>query len=244
MKALLPARILAWTLALGMLALPLVGLFMGWFAADHWPVRSLRVDGPFQHVSAAEVRQLATPMLDSGFFATNPDRIRATVAALPWVAQVEVRKHWPDQVRIRFTEHQPFARWNANGLINRHGRVFRVPDAVELARLPALSGPAGSEHEVLAFYLEARKQLARVGLALRDIHESRRGTWLLTLDNDARVTIGTDHPQQRLARFVVGYAQLVGSHPLGFVSADLRYSNGFAVSWPQPEDTTGGPPPA
>ena len=207
-------------------------------------MRSLRVDGPFRHVAAQQVRQLAAPLLDSGFFATDPDRIRQAVAALPWVAHVEVRKQWPDQVRIRFSEHQPVARWNDNALINRHGKVFRVPDAAELVDLPALSGPAGSEAQVLEFYLQARKRLLGAGLHLRDLHLSRRGSWLLLLDDDARVTIGKERPQQHLDRFADGSLQMAASHPGGFISADLRYSNGFAVRWSAPEDRTGGQPPA
>lgn len=244
MSGRLPVRIVAWTAALGLLALPLVGLFMGWFASSHWPVRSLRVDGTFQHVSAQQVRSTATPLLAPGFFAVNPEQIQQAVAALPWVERVEVRKHWPDQIRIRFTEHQPFAHWNNDALINRHGGVFRVPEPDRLAKLPDLRGPANSAEEVLRFYLDARKQMLNVGLHVTGLSLSPRGSWQVQLAGSAVVMIGKKQPKRRLTRFINGYRQLGSSLQRPFVSADLRYSNGFAVRWPEPEDTTGGSPPA
>lgn len=244
MKSRLSLRIVAWTTALGLLALPLVGLFMGWFAADHWPVRSLRVDGSFQHVPAQEVRHTVTPLLTPGFFAVDPGRIQKAVTALPWVERAEVRKHWPDQLRIRFTEHQPFAHWNGDALINRHGGVFRVPDAGTLSRLPDLHGPESAADDVLRFYLDARQRMAAVGLHVTGVSLSQRGSWQVQLADGAVVMIGKDQPQRRLARFINGYQQLGASPQRPFISADLRYSNGFAVRWPAAEVPTGGPPPA
>lgn len=244
MSGRLPVRTIVWTLALGLLALPLVGLFMGWFASSHWPVRSLRVDGTFQHVSAQQVRSRAAHLLTPGFFAVDPGQIQQAVAALPWVERVEVRKHWPDQLRIRFTEHQPFAHWNGDAMINRHGDVFQVPDAGRLASLPDLRGPAGTAEQVLRFYLDARKHLASVDLHVTGLSLNPRGSWQVQLAGGAVVMIGKEQPERRLARFIAGYQQLGASPQRPLVSADLRYSNGFAVRWPQPEDPTGGPPPA
>lgn len=237
-------RAMAWTLALAVLALPLVGLFMGWFAASHWPVRSLRVDGPFEHVPAAEVRGVVTPLLKEGFFAVDAGRIQQAVAALPWVEHAEVRKHWPDQVRITLIEQQPFARWNSQALINRRGQVFQVPDAATIQGLPELAGPADSQQEVLEFYLDARRRLATVGLPVTGTSLSRRGNWRVRLAGGAEIVIGKDTPRPRLARFVDGFARLASGRIPRFISADLRYSNGFAMRWPDPEDSNGGPPPA
>ncbi len=237
-------RILAWTIALGLLALPLVGLFMGWFAASHWPVRSLRVDATFRHVTAQQVRAIAKPLLAGGFFAVEPGRIQKAVAALPWVEHVEVRKHWPDQIRIRFSEHQAFAHWNRDALINRHGIVFRAPGASGLGNLPDLQGPTGDSQEVLRFYLDARKRLADAGLHVSGLTLARRGSWQVRLASGAVLMVGKEQPEQRLRRFIAGYEQLGSPQQRPFVSADLRYSNGFAVRWLPPPDTTGGPPPA
>src|SRR5215813_9385297 len=45
-------KTIAWGIAISLVLLPVVGVLNGWFAADRWPVRYLRVDAEFNHVSA------------------------------------------------------------------------------------------------------------------------------------------------------------------------------------------------
>ena len=57
MNALL--RILAWTLAIALVALPVVAVLNGWIAGERWPMRSLAVTGEFRQVDETAVRQAA-----------------------------------------------------------------------------------------------------------------------------------------------------------------------------------------
>ncbi len=225
------SRLVCWALALAVVAVPLVGLFAGWFAGDHWPVRSLRIDGQFRHVSAEEVRDRVTPLLAKGFFATDLQAVQQHVAALPWVARVEVRKHWPDEVRIRVLERNVVARWNRTELLARDGTVFAAPGVEHLVALPHLGGPPGSGPQVLAFYRQAHRRFEAIGLDVTAVALSRRGSWRLQLGNGGIVTVGKVTPQARLARFVAGLDVLLDHRDQVFLSADLRYSNGFAMRW-------------
>ena len=38
-------------------------------------------------------------------------------AALPWLADVSVSRHWPDGVVVRITEHRPVALWGEDGVL-------------------------------------------------------------------------------------------------------------------------------
>ena len=51
-------RLVAWCLAIALVALPVVGVLRGWFAAARWPVSQLTVQAEFKHVTPAEVRLL------------------------------------------------------------------------------------------------------------------------------------------------------------------------------------------
>ena len=57
----------------------------------------------------------------------------------------------------------------------------------------------------------------------------------------AQIVIGDrEQAGRRLRRFLDVYPQLMAGHDEGFAHADLRYTNGFAVRWPQAATTHDG----
>jgi cell division protein FtsQ len=150
-------RLFAWALAIALVVLPVVAVLNGWIAGDRWPMRRLEVSGPFQRVSAEQVRAAVLPQVQSGFFAIRMEPIRNAVTELPWVERVEVRKRWPDQLIVSLTEHRPFARWGHDRLLSEHGQVFAAPGDPDLSGLPELDGTTRRN----------RCSLAAVGACLR-----------------------------------------------------------------------------
>lgn len=237
-------RLAAWCLAIALVTLPIVGLMRGWFAADRWPVTKLTVQAEFRHVSQDDIRAVVQPRLGKGFFALDLDAVQQAVAALPWVESVEARKHWPDTVQLRIYERQPFARWNDQQLISRQGRVFDAPGADNIGALPRLHGPDARLAEVVSFYAQTRKAFAGTQLQITAVALSDRGSWSVGTAQGAQIVIGDRaHASRRLRRFLDVYPQLVAGHTESFAYADLRYTNGFAVRWPQAiAATEGGSP--
>jgi cell division protein FtsQ len=232
-------KTLAWGIALTLVLLPVIGVLNGWFAADRWPVRYLRVDAEFNHVSAEQIRAAAATHLGTGFFALDIGRVRASVAKLPWVERVEVRKRWPDTLELRVAEREPFARWGENRLIGRDGTVFSAPGAESLQGLPHLSGPDDALDTVIDFYNRSTRLFSGTGLGIAGVRLSERGGWTLALANGSEVEIGRERTSERLQRFLDVLPRLMAGHNGGFERADLRYANGFAIRWSDAEAPTG-----
>ena len=227
-------RLVAWCLAIALVALPIVGVLRGWFAANRWPVTQLTVQAEFKHVSADAIRATVLPRLGKGFFALDLDAVQKAVAALPWVESVEARKRWPDTLILRIYERQPFARWNDKQLISRQGLVFDAPGAGGIDNLPELRGPDARLAEVVSFYAETQRAFGSMHLKISGVSLTERGSWSLTTSNGAQIVLGDrDQAGRRLRRFLDVYPQLMANRPDGFAYADLRYTNGFAVRWPQ-----------
>jgi cell division protein FtsQ len=225
-------RILAWTLALLVVALPVVAVVNGWIGADHWPLRTLRVDGRLQRVDAQRLRATVLPYAAQGFFAVRLGDAQAAVARLPWVEHAEVRKRWPDVLEVSIVEHRPFARWGSDRLLSQHGSLFpaqggRIPDG-----LPLLGGPDARVADVVALYNESRALFAPGGIDVRSVILDPRGSWSLTLSNGTDVIVGSSEARLRLTRFARLLPQLLSQKQLPLTRADLRYTNGFALSWP------------
>jgi len=231
MKGLLAVRIVAWGIALTLVALPVIGVLNGWFAVDRWPVRYLQVEAEYNHVSAEQIRAAAASHLGTGFFALNLDDVRAAVVSLPWVENVEVRKQWPDTLILHVRERQPFARWGDKRLIGRDGTLFSVPGGEMLQGLPQLDGPDDALTQVIDFYNRTLQAFAGSGMVLSGVHFSERGSWSLTLVGGAQVYLGHQDTERRLQRFLAVYPLIAAGHAGGFQHADLRYTNGFAVQW-------------
>jgi cell division protein FtsQ len=232
-------RIAAWTLALALVALPLVAVVNGWVGAQRWPLRTLRVQGTLQHVDPARLQQALLPFAKRGFFAVQLDDAQAAVARLPWVAHAEVRKRWPDVLEVRVVEHRPFARWGSDRILSREGRLFPAAGIAVPKSLPSLAGPDARVAAVMALYGESSALFAPAGVHVRALDLDRRGSWSLRLSDGVEVDVGSREARSRLERFARLLPQLIAQRHASteggrLLRADLRYTNGFALTWGEP----------
>jgi cell division protein FtsQ len=224
-------RILAWLLAIALVALPVVAVVNGWIGAQRWPLTRLRIEGELKRVDAAQLRAAVLPYARRGFFAARLGDAQAAVEKLPWVERAEVRKRWPDTLEVSVVEHKPFARWGDDRLLSEAGSLFPLPRGLPVDALPRLGGPDDRTQEVVALYNESERLFKPLGLDVRDLEMDARGSWSLRLGNGTDVVIGRDDARPRLLRFARMLPQLLSGQPRPLARADLRYTNGFALSW-------------
>ena len=241
MNALL--RILAWLLAVALVASPVVAVLNGWVGAERWPLSRLRVTGQFERVQAEPLRAALAPYARAGYFAVRLDDAQRAVERLPWVETAVVRKQWPDVLEVQVVEHRPFARWGADRLLSERGRLFPLPADLADARLPQLGGPDARTAEVVELYNETRALFAPLGYGVATLGMDARGSWSLVLDNGTEVVVGRDDARARLARFVRVLPQLLAQQARPLQRADLRYTNGFTLAWGQPRQSSSSPSP-
>ncbi len=234
-------RIFVWLLALSLVALPVVAVLNGWVAAERWPLAKLRVHGEFKRVPAEQLQQVILPYAQAGFFAVKLQDAQDAIEQLPWVESAQVRKQWPDVLEITLVEHKPFARWGKDRLLSEQGKLFATPKQLQDLKLPHLDGPDTQTREVVALYNESRALFAPTGLDVTQVSMDARGSWSLQLSNGTEVVVGRDDARSRLQRFVRVLPQLANqSTPIE--RADLRYTNGFTLSWGTPVPAAPGTP--
>ena len=229
MNALL--RIAGWILAVALVVLPVVAVLNGWVGASHWPLTRLQATGEFRRVDGALLRQALLPYAQRGFFAVDLEAAQDAVAKLPWVESAEVRKRWPDVLEVRVVEHKPYARWGDDRVLSEHGRLFPAKGIVVPNGLPRFDGPDARTREVVELYNQSRELFAKVGIGVQEVALDPRGSWKLGLDNGAVVVVGRSEARARLDRFVRLLPQLLTQNTQQLARADLRYTNGFALTW-------------
>jgi len=226
-------RIFVWLLALSLVALPVVAVLNGWVGAERWPLAKLRVHGEFKRVPAEQLQQVVLPYAKAGFFAVKLQNAQDAIETLPWVESAQVRKQWPDVLEITLVEHKPFARWGKDRLLSEQGKLFATPQKLQDLKLPELDGPDTQTEEVVALYNDARALFAPAGVDVTRVSMDARGSWSLLLSNGTEVVVGRDDARSRLQRFVRVLPQLANQQ-VPIERADLRYTNGFTLSWGTP----------
>lgn len=169
------------------------------------------------------------------FFSAELESIREQVETVPWVRHASVRRLWPDRLEIRIEEHKALALWQDGRLVNTHRELFsaNLDEAEEDGPLPQLGGPPGSEAEVVARYLSARRLIEPLGLVPVSVTESARRAWRMQLDDGTVLVLGRDYEKTpidtRIAQWVDAYPTTKArlNHRAGVI--DMRYQNGFAI---------------
>ena len=204
-------------------------------------LRAVRVESMYgldlQHVNELTVRNGVLGKIKGNFFTTDLEQVRGTFEAVPWVRKASVRREWPNQLIVEVEEHEALGTWGEGRLLSVKGDVFtaNLAEADDDHALPAFSGPAGSEKEVLARFAELRAWFAPVKLVPQELSLSSRYAWTVKLDNGMSVELGREKDKNtvkaRVQRLVGVYPQLVARLQEGRIDTiDMRYSNGLALS--------------
>jgi cell division protein FtsQ len=213
---------------------------MGIVANDRWPIRWLELNGAFQRVSAEQLRARVTPLIDDSFFTIDLQELRDATTRISWVSAVRVQKEWPDTVTVTIEEYTPIAHWNRGQLISSKGEAFAVPEADGIQGLPWLQGPQERLDEVLHNWSEFSDLLMPIGLQVSSLKLDTRGAWAMDLSNGTHVQLGRNSARERLQRLLASWDALMQEQVAPPQDVDLRYTNGFAVLWPQALDTAKG----
>jgi cell division protein FtsQ len=203
-------------------------------------IKHVVVDGALARVNPAHVGAVIREELRGTFFTMGLADARASLARVPWVKSVALRRLWPDRLEVTITEHQPLARWNESALVDIEGEAFNADFDGEL---PQLTGPETSAALVAARFRDFGAALAPRALAISELALSARGSWRLKTAGSPPLTVdlGRNAPEERLSRFAAYYARTMGALARSGTRVeyvDLRYRNGFAVRVPGFVDKT------
>ncbi len=205
------------------------------------PFKSVSVRGELARVDTDRLRKVLAENVTGGFFSQDLRTLQQRIEELPWVHRASLRRAWPSRLFVYIEEQQPIARWGENGLLNRHGEVFRVSAAEMPDNLPTITGTPGREHDLIQDFIKIDALLHGLGLNLVELHEDARLDQRLVLRGGVTLELGRRNRAQRLQRFAEVYGTTLAPFIGRIGSLDLRYANGFAVSWRQEARDDGKP---
>jgi len=195
------------------------------------PIKNVEVKSEFIRISEQQIQAIVAQNDLGGFFDTDVDSITASMRQLPWLETVTVRRVWPDTLQLEIRERKAIAYWNKDALLTVDGSVFS-PDAQSYPKgLPQLTGPVGTEKNVLKNYITLNADLKALNLNINELELDTRRAWIAGLDDGTVLDLGRKKINSRLQRFISIYADHIVTQKDNIDVVDLRYTNGFAVRW-------------
>lgn len=222
-------------LAVAALVVLVAGAFMARNGGSLLPFRWVDVSGPFQRVSAEQIRAAVGPAASRGFFLVDLAEVRASALQLPWVAEAEVRKVWPDTLEVKVREREVLGRLGDDQLVDVSGNVFRARGAGEVRGLPLLDAQPAQMPQLVELYRQAQRDSEGLGRQISVAQLSPRGALELKFADGLSVHLGSREQLPRWRRLVASLPRLAKLDPRPIAQIDLRYTHGYAVSYVDPD---------
>lgn len=195
------------------------------------PLEEVQVRGEFEHLDVETIVQLVQRRVDAGLVAVDLLEVQQWLLKQPWIAQVSVRRKWPNLLQIDLVERSPVARWNLDALITANGEVFKPKENLARYQLPRLAGADESRKQVLQQYGWLSEQLKEEGLEIIELKKEQRGAWSVKLAEGPRVELGNGDLRDKVQRFKGLYKKALNKRLDAIEKIDLRYTHGAAVQW-------------
>ncbi|MCK5926264.1 MAG: cell division protein FtsQ/DivIB, partial [Methylococcales bacterium] len=138
---------------------------------------------------------------------------------------------WPNTLEVKIYEEYPMARWGKTELLNEHGKLFKPDNVEQFSQLPLLVGPEGLEKKLMLIMQHLQKILSLHALTLKAFEVDKRRAWTLKLDNGMVLKLGQKKPLEKFNRFLTSLPKLKKKRKSAIAKVDLRYANGYAVTW-------------
>jgi cell division protein FtsQ len=196
------------------------------FTRAGFAVRDIALSGEERTTAEAALSALAIAKGGS-IFAVHPDAARTRLLTLPWVADAEVRRRFPDTISVRLIEKRPFALWrNATevAVIERSGAVITSADASGFGHLPLITGPGAPE--AAAPIIDALAGEKAIEARLQAIERIGERRWDLLLAGGVTVRLpeeGWERQLPELERLIVEKGVLERDIEM----IDLRYPDNY-----------------
>ncbi len=220
-------------LLISLIILLMAALMSGVIKSEHWKIKDIALQAEYKRVSSEQIRVVVSAYPERSFFKVKADDIREKIIMIPWVQEVSVTKKWPNSLVIKIIEHQAVAVWNKDKLLNENGQIFEVDSIDNLMALPRINGKDSQSQLIWDQYMRFSDIVKNTGLDITSSFVSNRGGWDLFLSNGINLRIGTNQMDARLVRLADSWSKLLQQNDNLPTYIDLRYTNGYAVKWPQ-----------
>lgn len=218
-----------------LLAVKVIYIFIA--EPGRFPINTVKISASFEHISRAEIEKILEKYNNNSILLPI-NSLQAELRNLSWAKSIEIKRIWPDTLKIMIEEKKPVALWK-NSFITSDGSMIAaaaqdIQKQDRIRSLPKLSGPDKQYQEVLQNFEKLSKLLSAYGLRAESLNLRDNQSWDLYLDDGVVLRLGKKDFEKRVLGFCKAYSAELVDKPEKMTSVDLRYPHGMAVQWNVP----------
>jgi len=226
----LPSK--GWFFKFSLSLLLVLSFILLWQKLACFPVKNIKISGDLTYVKQAHLQQIILPFIAKGFFRLDSQGLKEEILHVPWIANVSIKRFWPDTLAVSFITKKPVAFMGKHGLLDEQGNIF-IPDngdAIALD-LPIFLSPVGQQKYLLQTYTTLNPMFAQLNLKIKLLRLVDQQYWYLKLNNGLTIYLSRSQPYIQLERLVDVYSDVIASKVSMVDYVDLRYAHGMAVKF-------------
>ena len=166
---------------------------------------------------------------DKSFFNFKIDYLISELEKSEWIRNVNIRKVYPNEVRIIVEEHEPVAIWNGKKYINNFGELFNVKKITK--DLPILLSDETRIDKIFGYFSQFSKNLIKnnIDQTILKIEENEIRSLTIFLTSGFHIKLGSKDVDHKIGLFFKVYKSLKTRDLKKIRYIDMRYSNGFSL---------------
>ncbi|MDR3493874.1 MAG: cell division protein FtsQ/DivIB [Ancalomicrobiaceae bacterium] len=163
-------------------------------------IESIEINGLVE-ANSEEIADRIDVGLHSSLLLLDAEHARSRVAEIPWVADVEVKKVYPNRLVVNLVERRAYALWQDDGqlhVVDKTGAVMTSNLEPQHAQLPLVVGTGANLHVAEAVALLNSQPALKSRIKAAQFVAERR--WNLITDAGVEIRLPEDDPLKAYAR--------------------------------------------
>lgn len=196
------------------------------------PLDKVIIQGDLTYVSKQQVQEIIFKNADNGFIKMDLKELQTQLSNLPWIEKVILQRKIPNSLIILIEEQKVVANWNESGVITEQGSIIQVEK-----QTPSLPAFWGDDSKLTAhYYTKFVESMDKSFLPIVKLEVGTSGVITFTLQRGLTVMMSRNAFKDQLDRLKkIILTPEVRDKIEEMDVIDLRYSNGFAVTFRQPQ---------
>lgn len=200
----------------------------------HSPTAAIKINP--EGLTSTQYGLLNSRMQDEptvNFFTANLQNFRDKALQLSWVDEVSVMRDWQKGIVITVLPKKAVAHFGSEHLIDAKANVFVPANESELLQnhLANLHGAKDKAPIIMQKMEQVNEIFAPLNQKVQDIILTPRMTWIIGFDNGLKVIVDNEDMSRKLLNLTNVLSHQLQDRRDDIQSVDLRYKNGFAISW-------------